>query len=842
MKKPTQLLSVQLMTALLAACGGGASDSGSTQGNSNQTTTESAPASYQVSGHIVVKQATRHDGDINDPNALFDANNSFSSAQAIPTSATLGGYVNVPGMGEEGRSYAAGDEVDYYSASLEEDQTVSLSFDTGAGATDLDLYLYSVDDLDNPVAISTGTTGQESLRVPRSGDFFIKVVARRGAAAYHLSLAGGLGATAFSSVQAQGIDFVPGEVIVKYKSTAYRSLAVGEQDPSRVQKRTVEELFAEYPELQYESDLSVRSLLGDDEDAALKQQTLQVVAALQRRDDIEYAEPNYLYRVSAIPSDPGYSNQVHYDILNMEQAWDIETGSADVVVAVVDTGVALSHPDLQNKLVPGYDFVSNASTSGDGDGIDSNPDDPGDPSSSIAYHGTHVAGTIAAEANNDQGGVGVAWGVRIMPLRALTYQSGSAVDVAQAILYAAGLPNASGRVPDRRADVINLSLGGPSNSFTIANAVRDARAAGCIVVAAAGNSSSSEPNYPAANDGVISVSAVNANENLTYYSNYGPTIDIAAPGGESGDHNGDGHSDSIYSTTKDSSGRYTYGYMNGTSMATPHVSGVIALMRSANPNITPQEVDDLISSGRITRDLGAAGRDNEYGYGLLDAAKAVSEAGSGEALSVSATSLRFGYLLNQQTLAVTGGSQDLGGISVQASEPWLQISENGIDENGRGNYLISVDREALTDGTYAASLMLVAGGETVATVSVSLLVSSSDPDANAGTEYVFLKNAASSEIIGPVEAILNQGVYSFNFDSVPEGRYVLVAGSDEDNDLYICGAGEACGAYPDTTAPTVIEVSGELRDLDFGTGYMADITSLQGLGLFSLRRSEYARY
>ncbi len=840
MKTPTQLLSVQLMTALLVACGGGASDSEPSQGNSNQTTTESALANYQVSGHIIVKHATRHDSDINDPNATFLQNNSFASAQAIFGAATLGGHVNVAGEGEEGQTFYSGDEVDIYSVSLSEYQEVFLSFDTEAGANDIDLYLYSVDDLDNPVAISTGTSSTESLRAPADGDYFIKVEARRGASAYSLSLEGGLGASAVTPVS---MEFVPGEVIIKYKSRAYRSFAVGDRSDSLPTTVSVDQLLAEYPELQSENDISVRSLLGSSDEALAKQQTLKVVKALQARDDIEFVEPNYLYHVSALPSDPGVSSQPHYNLINLQEAWDLETGSADVIVAVIDTGIALGHPDLENKLVPGYDFVSNAATSGDGDGIDSNPDDPGDPTSAIAYHGTHVAGTIAAEANNGQGGVGVAWGVKIMPLRALTYQSGSSLDVAQAILYAAGLPNRSGRVPERRADVINMSLGGTANSTTIANAIRDARAAGCIVVAAAGNSGSSAPNYPAANEGVISVSAVNANKDLTYYSNYGTTIDVAAPGGESGDLDGDGRSDSIYSTIKDSSGRYTYGYMNGTSMATPHVAGVLALMRSANPGITPEEIDALIASGQLTSDLGPAGRDNQFGYGLIDAAKAVRAVGIAERVNVSSSNLNLGLLDHQQTLQVSGGGTDTGFISAQVTQSWLTVQPTSIDALGRGSYLVQVDRSSLADGTYGADVQFLnAASEVVATTRVTILVSDVDPDADAGTEYVFLKNATSSEIVGPVMAELNQGVYSFNFSSVPEGTYYLLAGSDEDNDYYVCGAGEACGAYPTVESPLTITVSSDIDGLDFVTEYSADSANLQSMSLFSLQRPELARY
>ena len=214
---------------------------------------------------------------------------------------------------------------------------------------------------------------------------------------------------------------------------------------------------------------------------------------------------------------------------------------------------------------------------GDGGGIDPNPNDPGTSGQRSVFHGTHVAGTIGAASNNGQGVAGVGWNVRLMPLRVCGTLGCSVFDQIEAMRYAAGLSNSSGRVANPRADIINMSLGGPGFSVAAQNAVNAVRAAGVIVVAAAGNDASSQALYPASYNGVVSVSAVGPNRSITSYSSFGSAIDVAAPGGNlTSDLNGDGYGDGVLSPhADDSSGRleYEYLFLEGTSMAAPHVAG-----------------------------------------------------------------------------------------------------------------------------------------------------------------------------------------------------------------------------------------------------------------------------
>ena len=327
--------------------------------------------------------------------------------------------------------------------------------------------------------------------------------------------------------------------------------------------------------------------------------------------DVLYAEPDYEAKALYVPNDTYYSPyQWNFDNstnggIHMENAWDIATGTG-ATVAVVDTGVAYENyrtfakaPDLNaSSFVPGFDFINN----------DNHPnDDEG--------HGTHVAGTIAGSTGNNSGVAGIAFGARVMPVKVLDRNgSGPYSAVANGIRFAA----------DNGAKVINLSLGGPSPSATLEDALAYAYSKGVTIVAAAGNDSTNVLSYPAAyNNYVIAVGATRFDRTKSSYSNYGPGIDIVAPGGDTSvDQNGDGYGDGILQQTFGSTPtNFGYYFYQGTSMATPHVAGVATLILSKNPNSSPSDVRAIIEGS--ADDLGASGYDQTYGYGLLDAAQAL---------------------------------------------------------------------------------------------------------------------------------------------------------------------------------------------------------------------------
>jgi serine protease len=311
---------------------------------------------------------------------------------------------------------------------------------------------------------------------------------------------------------------------------------------------------------------------------------------------------------SGEPNDPCWKYQWHLRQVGLPDAWKLGTGKG-VVVAVIDTGVTKVGDLAQTTFVPGYNFVANNANAADDHG-----------------HGTHVAGTIAQSTNNKRGVAGVAPDVSIMPLKVLTARgSGSVAGISQAIRWAA----------DHGANVINMSLGGPSPIGTMASAVKYARGKGVVVIAAAGNDGHGRVGYPAKYPGVVAVAATQFDESTTFYSNWGPEVDIAAPGGNVRvDQNGDGKPDGVLQHTivPGNISKQDYLWFMGTSMATPHVAGVTALIMGAGVR-TPDAVEALLfETARKPkgREAAVSGRvDDHYGAGLADAGAALRKARGG---------------------------------------------------------------------------------------------------------------------------------------------------------------------------------------------------------------------
>jgi serine protease len=582
-----------------------------------------------------------------------------------------------------------------------------------------------------------------------------------------------------------------------------------------------------------------------------KYETLLALKALNLEPSVAYAEPNYLRKPLFTPNDQFYEFQWHYPLINLPAAWDVTRG-ANVTVAVIDTGVLVNHPDLENQLVSGYDFISDPGNSLDGDGIDPNPDDPGDGGSFApsSFHGSHVAGTVAAATDNTIGVAGVAGDARILPLRVCGFLGCSSFDIIQAVRYAAGLTNSSGTTINPPVDVINLSLGGGSPSGAEQAAFDAARAAGVITVAAAGNESTTAPSYPAAYHNVISVSAVAIDSSLASYSNRGSTIDVAAPGGDFGpDTNGDGFVDFVLSTgAEDFSGLIDFGYVffAGTSMASPHVAGVIALMKSVNAALTPGQIDQMLASGVLTDDLGAAGRDNSFGYGLINAQKAVAAAqNTGGApppdnptLGVTPGALNFGATVSVIEITarnVRTGVLNLIDFSIPVSWVTVDPVPGQVDAEGLGIYTVTVDRSGLADGIHSTTITANSDVNAVP-IEIIVQVSPLPLGSDAGFVYVLLLDAQSGNsagrcdndfVTGQCSVSVVNGQYAFTFVDAPPGDYQVVAGTDANNDLFICDAGEACGAYLTIPQPSDITVvDAALSGIDFQISH----TAADGIG------------
>ena len=390
-------------------------------------------------------------------------------------------------------------------------------------------------------------------------------------------------------------DYAEGEIIVKFRK------GVDSREASRL-------LLAQGGE-----ELSVSRRGGFRRISVPEGSSMEQALEFYRNNpEVEYAEPNYIYHAYMTPNDPYYTYQWHFPSISMGPAWDESTGSG-VLVGIIDTGVAYEDygsyqqaPDLANtSFVAGYDFVNNDSHANDDQA-----------------HGTHVCGTVAQSTNNSLGVAGTAFNCTIMPIKVLDSNgSGYITDIADGIYYAA----------DNGCQVINMSLGGSSGSTTLQNAVQYAYNAGVTIVCAAGNAGTSSPQYPAAYSECISVSAVRYDNTITDYSCYGSTIDICAPGGDvSVDQNGDGYGDGVLQQTFASGSPTSFGYYfyEGTSMASPHVAGVAAMViAAAGGSMSPAEVRNVLES--TATDLGASGWDQYYGYGKVNAYDAVLEAQGG---------------------------------------------------------------------------------------------------------------------------------------------------------------------------------------------------------------------
>jgi subtilisin family serine protease len=341
------------------------------------------------------------------------------------------------------------------------------------------------------------------------------------------------------------------------------------------------------------------------------------VEGLSAADGVEFVEPNRYRETYAVPNDPSFAAQWGLAKINAPAAWDRTTGSANITVAVIDTGVDLDHPELAPLLVQGTDMVDLGPNptpppgfrfEGDFQGRDNVPQDE-------VGHGTHVAGTIACLSNNGAGVAGVTWACRLMPVKVLTRivnvnnandvrGVGSAADIAAGIRWSV----------DHGARVLNLSLGGTTDTQVERDAIAYAVAQGAVVVAAMGNAfqQGNPTSFPAAYPSVIAVGAINSADARASFSQTGPHIDVAAPGV------------SILSTVWDNG----FTTMSGTSMASPHVAGLAALVLSCNGGLTAAQVGDIIrQTARPLRDNpGDPVPNDAYGFGCIDAEAAINRA------------------------------------------------------------------------------------------------------------------------------------------------------------------------------------------------------------------------
>lgn len=803
-------IALALSSALLAVgCGGGGGGGGSSSGG------------FVVSGSLEVQALHHVDSDTNDPESRISSNNDLANAQAVRMPAIIGGFV--ASALTNSRFGSAGDPDDSFVAEFEAGDQALLEFPDPARA-DLDLYLIDEDGM--LVDASIGIDGFERVVVPEAGLYYVRVSAYSGQSAYHLRLDSSQmldPAHAASLRVAQ--DFVPGEIIVR-SADEMRPFAQGRTPADIGLKRASgapgREQLWRIPEGHAEAVISTLGLHTPSispavawrtPEQAARHDTLRVIKALRGQPDITSASPNYRMAPLLTPNDPRWGQQWFHEAINLPQAWDITTGQEadeEVVVAVIDTGVHREHEDLdEDRLFPTKRFVC--------DPADSTCDEE------RSWHGTHVTGIIGAATNNSLGVAGISWGVDILPVWTLN-GTGTLNDTLQGIRYAAGLPNDSGTKPSQRADIINLSLGGGGYSAEADELLQEVRELGILVVASSGNDGTSTVGYPAAYESVLAAGATDRNAERARYSNYGSRLDLVAPGGTGLIRDGRSE-DAILSTF--GPGKSDYAFLQGTSMSTAVVSGVLALGRAVNPELSPGLLLELLESGALTKDLGPTGWEPETGWGEIDAYQAVqafaARVGSEELaprISVTPQALNFGFTGTSLDLRLrNGGDGSLQIEDITTPATWLTVEPHDVTEDGLGLYRSYGQRDALRPGDYESRLRITADNGDQRDIPVGIRVAERDPERDTvGRVYVLLLDR-DDRVVAQTALEPEFGTYRYRFEGVPAGDYRVVAGTNIAGDDRICAGAEACGAWPQHGARETFRVDRDRTGLDFGIAW-----------------------
>ena len=751
---------------LLSACGSGSSGGDDLPPLAQNVT---------LAGDLFVDDFSEQDADIQVAGlaTIASLNNTLSSAQRLNNPTSLGGYISArSGNYRNGEVYSR-DLSDFYSLPMLKGQSLFVTLQSAENiiSSQLDVFVrvFRASNTDLPVF-------ENNVAKPKKLEF----VAERDDEYFVQLYAGPFGSAP-----------------VLYQLKTSTTLASG----SALAKGSYAELASDrIAYVNYQGELA-RTKSRSYEDLA-KLSALREAHQRQQKNG-DKAEPDYRAsmtssRVVDVTNDAYGALQWNVDLINAPEAWSASTGSG-VRVAVIDTGVTSSHEDFFGNVLfnEGYDFVSSP-LNGDGDGRDADSSEPFGGTS----HGTHISGLIAANANNAIGIAGIAYDAAIIPIRVLDKEgSGSAFDIADGIRYAAGLRTTDGLFLSPRADVINLSLGLNEDSFVIADAIRDAVAAGVIVIAAAGNEESDAAFYPAYYPEVFGVGSVNHEGFRSLFSNFGQNVSLMAPGGTD--------TSSIYADDIDDDilgpvGTSNYAFFVGTSFAAPHVTAVVALMKQLNPELDAVSFASLLNRGMLTdvRESGAF-----YGRGVINAEKAVAALGGELANKLDAFPESLSFTQDDERLVLTLSNLGSGSVlvdSVSFNVPWLSLSGEDTDSFGLGRYAITIDSSSVSELAESAQVRVrysVNGGsQQIMTLPVYKASESLSSELTGVYVYLVRKESATSfsssyEISQSVFIDRIIGSASFRFEDVPSGNYYLEASTDNDGDRRLFDPGEALGAY-----------------------------------------------
>ena len=775
---------------------------------------------FFVTGTVSVTGDAVLDSDTNNPNNEFQRNNVEgnnypieSTAQSIESISTILGYSHRAGSGPAGVTFEEGDRSDIFIVDAVKGQRFTLTIgDPNRG--DLDFYLWN-DSIDIVDSSLSGSSATEGVVAPEDGRYFLHVYTYSGASVYEVT-------ANFEGEVTAPAELKPGEVIVTLKSgasmsTSQRVAAFGDIASHfgltvAAQSTGVSGLFKAddvVAQMKSTTDFTMLDAYATREGRE-RAATELLVKQIASYPGVVAAQPNYIYRSHATTNDPRLEEMWQLDLINVPVAWDTTTGDPNVVIAIVDTGNLSEHPELIDKSKAGYDFISSSGNS-DGDGIDPDPEDSmpltdNCSGGSTFYHGAHVAGTAAATGDNEEGIVGVAYTAELMHIRVLDGRcGGSTYDVAQGVLYAIGAENDSGEVPERPADIVNMSLGGGGYDPFFESVLQDADERGVIVAVSSGNDGASSVGYPARYATTIAVGSVGFDGEVTSYSNRGENLDLVAPGG--------GNGGGILSLHKSEEG-FTYTEGNGTSMAAPHAAGIFALVKGLHPDVTPERIRSYIEAGVITQEMGDEGFDTLSGYGLIDAEKAINVA-----LADAAGTFRFParFVLSDNKLyftdvmtaeiAITNTGEIAADVSeVTSSETWVTVERLDDQEEGEvGRWSIAVDSEGLEAGFYSSDVRFVGtdeeGNEVATTLKARLRVGK-DGVGDIGVVSVVLLSADSLTEVNSTVTTTADG-YSYRLGVPEAGTYKIAAGGDIDFNGEVCTSGEACGYVLDGSEDTL---------------------------------------
>jgi serine protease len=507
----------------------------------------------------------------------------------------------------------------------------------------------------------------------------------------------------------------------------------------------------------------------------------RLMRRLASHPDVVYVEVDKLNKPSYLPNDSYYSQQWQYGAgaggIRADQAWELSKG-AGVVVAVLDTGYT-NHSDLDANIIPGYDFIKDTSIANDGGGRDADAHDPGDwntagqcgagsEASSSSWHGTHVTGTVAAVTANGKGVAGTAWQAKVLPLRVLGRCGGYDSDIADAIVWASGGTVSGVPANPTPAEVVSLSLGGAGScGSTSQAAINSAIGRGTTIVVAAGNENNNvSTSSPANCANVIAVGAVTSTGARASYSNYGAGVDIAAPGS------------GILSTLNNGSqgpGAEGYASYSGTSMATPHVAGVVALMQAyATTPKTPAQIESLLKS--TARAFPTLTSTKPIGAGIVDAYAAVLAVNGG---------------VSTPPPAPTGNLAPVANFSVSSSGLTASFTDASVDSDGS----IASRSWSFGDGTSSATASPSHTYAAAGTYTVTETVTDNAGATNSKSASVTVSSTSSgggtvlaNGVAVLLPAVATGGVSPNYTLLVPAGKSKLtitISGGSGDADLYV---------------------------------------------------------